>query len=253
MAEHGGADTDRQTVDRAHERLGETDQLVDEPVEAVPSRREWPGLPLRHLEQVGAGTERGPGSGEDHDCHSVVAAGCHEGIGHRVVEGLVESVAGFRPVKGDHPDAVVVVDSDHGCLLTMGIHDASRSPTARGAHAGRARLWGMRHGIVEGEPGIFPWPMGWWGRLVRRMRSREGAEPGEAGHSPAPPTSGGDGGHPDDSATDPGRLTSEAGPGLAQPTADAGRSDEAPPPGQTPGETAHPSDPTPGQEDHPDR
>jgi hypothetical protein len=62
----------------------------------------------------------------------------------------------------------------------------------------------VRHGIVEGEPGMFPWPFGhFYGRLARRWRrhheeaARE-PEPGSAADGTATGRAPNDGGAPAD-------------------------------------------------------
>ena len=49
----------------------------------------------------------------------------------------------------------------------------------------------MRNGIVQGEPGIFPWPFGhWWSRVGRwwhRRHPPQNQPPAAGPPEPAPP------------------------------------------------------------------
>jgi hypothetical protein len=85
----------------------------------------------------------------------------------------------------------------------------------------------VRYGIVEGEPGIFPWPMGWFGRLIRRR------------HRPPP----------DADQADRSEGPADPGPPSVQP----GQPDQPPPPGQLPGGAEPGSTEGRGGGDRPDR
>ena len=86
--------------------LGKAIERVEQPEEAVRARHEVRvGRPPVHLEQVGAGAERPPVPGEQHDGDRGVVGGGEQRLGGGVVERLVEGVEGLGAVEGEraHP------------------------------------------------------------------------------------------------------------------------------------------------------
>ena len=69
---------------------------------------------LRHLQEIGARTERLAGTGEHDDRDVVVGCGGAQRVGGRVVQLLVERIGAVGPVEGEQPDAIAVFGDQHG-------------------------------------------------------------------------------------------------------------------------------------------
>jgi hypothetical protein len=124
---------------------------------------------------------------------------------------------------------------------------SGRGPEEEAHRDGRTcEAGGVRHGIVEGEPGIFPWPMGWLSRLRRRRKPPDAGETPPSGRPgrPSDQTAPGD---------EPGRPAQPPPPGQVTGNDEAGRPAQPPPPGQVTGSDEPGPDVGRGEDDRPGR
>jgi len=119
VADHGQAEADTQAVDGGDQRLGEADEGIHEPGEAVSGAAALVHRAgqVGHLAQVLARRERPTLPRQHHHGDVPVGRGIVQGVRRGVVEGRVEGVQGLGAVQGQEPNPAVVVGAEHPAVL----------------------------------------------------------------------------------------------------------------------------------------